>query len=371
MKYFFFIISLCFLTACQPETPEALLARARTDIEFARSFRYTLHEEWDNRFIGTVDTSSSREAFYRTDNPYFSHDFLGEATDYTSFLIGERSGLIIHEKRQSILRTAEETAAEFKVKERSGGTVGNSPLYQLRLPDWAYTGDTTFTGTPARRYEYISYDEVNDSTHYRTIEQLYLADEAARPLGRRMINTADGRINQVISYTYRNYAIDANGPLTYTPPAGYAEMTQTAFDKSQEAQNIAVGEPAPDFTAATIDGDTFRLSDYRGKKVLLDFSFIGCGGCELAMKVFNRPGFKLKEGMTGVYLSPMNDSGEIDKYYKDKGMPFLALPEAREAVRLYGVFSYPTFVIIDEQGVVEWVTSGFSEETMERLTDRK
>lgn len=366
VKYFF-LISLCFLTACQPETPEALLARARAEVESARAFRYILYQEWDNRFIGTVDTSSSNEAFYRTGNPYFSHDFLGDATDYTSFLIGERSGLILHEKEQSILRTEEETAEEFKTEERSGGTVGNSPLYQLRLSDWVYAGDTIFTGIPARRYEYVSYDQVNDSTHYRTVEQLYLAAKTARPLGRRMINTADDRINQVITYTYRNYALDTDGPLTYTPPTGYAEMTQTAFDKSQEAETIAVGEPAPDFATATITGDSFRLSDYRAQKVLLDFSFSGCGGCELAMKVFNRPGFTLKDGMAGVYLSPMNDSREIELYYKDKGMPFLALPEAREAVRLYGVISYPTFVIIDEQGMVEWVTSGFSEETMERL----
>ena len=34
---------------------------------------------------------------------------------------------------------------------------------------------------------------------------------------------------------------------------------------------IAEGQPAPDFTAATTDGSTVRLSDLRGKTVVLYF----------------------------------------------------------------------------------------------------
>jgi len=38
-----------------------------------------------------------------------------------------------------------------------------------------------------------------------------------------------------------------------------------------EKQNIAVGATALDFSASTIDGHRFKLSDYRGKVVLVDF----------------------------------------------------------------------------------------------------
>jgi hypothetical protein len=38
-----------------------------------------------------------------------------------------------------------------------------------------------------------------------------------------------------------------------------------------ELYKPVVGEPAPDFTGRTIDGSTFKLSDYRGKVVMLDF----------------------------------------------------------------------------------------------------
>ena len=34
---------------------------------------------------------------------------------------------------------------------------------------------------------------------------------------------------------------------------------------------IQIGKPAPDFSARDVDGVAFKLSDYRGKVVVLDF----------------------------------------------------------------------------------------------------
>jgi peroxiredoxin Q/BCP len=39
----------------------------------------------------------------------------------------------------------------------------------------------------------------------------------------------------------------------------------------RKPQMLAVGAPAPDFTATAHDGSTIRLRDFRGKKVVLWF----------------------------------------------------------------------------------------------------
>jgi len=41
--------------------------------------------------------------------------------------------------------------------------------------------------------------------------------------------------------------------------------------KAFREQNLAVGKPVPDFTAKDIEGAEFKLSEYKGKVVLLDF----------------------------------------------------------------------------------------------------
>jgi len=59
---------------------------------------------------------------------------------------------------------------------------------------------------------------------------------------------------------------DVVGPL-----AGQWDAFVAALEYSARTEALIVGKPAPDFAGKTIDGYEFRLSDYRGKVVLLDF----------------------------------------------------------------------------------------------------
>ena len=47
-----------------------------------------------------------------------------------------------------------------------------------------------------------------------------------------------------------------------------------------ETEVLRPGYPPPDFTFRDLDGKTHRLSDYRGKVVLLDFWFMSCVWCQ-------------------------------------------------------------------------------------------
>ena len=55
----------------------------------------------------------------------------------------------------------------------------------------------------------------------------------------------------------------------------------------RDSAEAAVGAPAPDFALRTVDGETVRLSDYRGKTVVLNFWASWCVPCRREMTEFS------------------------------------------------------------------------------------
>ncbi|MFK8164859.1 MAG: peroxiredoxin family protein [Lewinella sp.] len=364
-RIFIYLSIAIFLMSCQqdPQTidPAILLQEAQAIIDEAQSISYTKHLIFDNASIGSSDTLSlSSEKFYRNEVSPIGYDFFAERDGHTSYLIGELAKDVNHQERRITSYTAEETKNDYKDPKYSM-IVGNAPFYQLNKEEWVYTTDTVFQGRAARMYTFFDYESREDGVHYLRQARLFLHPETGQPFGHQTYLTANAAPHQIITCWYEDYRTNREEPLTFILPEGYTKMSSDEFEAGRAAGVLTVGEIAPDFSATTITGEEFTLSDYRGQKVLLDFSFVGCGGCEMAMKEFNHPDFKLPDDMVGVYLSHLNTTAEIKKHFAKKGMPFLAIPKAEGPNEEYGVYVYPTFFVIDEQGVIELVELGYDE----------
>ena len=102
------------------------------------------------------------------------------------------------------------------------------------------------------------------------------------------------------------------------------------------------GQTAPDFTVTDIDGNTIRLSDYEGKKVLLCFfRYAGCPFCNLLLRSLIERYPKLHEqGLEIIAFMQSPRTGvtdhSVDKRYPETPFPLIADPE-RDIYKLYGV----------------------------------
>jgi len=128
---------------------------------------------------------------------------------------------------------------------------------------------------------------------------------------------------------------------------------------------IAAGEPAPEFTLRNQDGEKVSLSDFRGRKALLvfypmDFSPV----CSDQLSIYQEVKPQIAE--RGVELVGISvDHGFAHKAFQEKlGIDTQLLADFEpkgEVARAYGAYiekvghSNRSLVLIDEEGVVEWV----------------
>ena len=139
-------------------------------------------------------------------------------------------------------------------------------------------------------------------------------------------------------------------------------------------KHLAVGRTAPSTVGEDVDGSPFRLSDYKGKVVMLRFWGDWCPPCR-AMYDYERDIVKKFEGrpfaLVGVNSDPKKRcrSAQISnqlvwRSFWDGGTTTGAISQ------LYQVTQWPTIVVIDAQGVIRMRTKGLNREYLTGVLNR-
>ena len=127
------------------------------------------------------------------------------------------------------------------------------------------------------------------------------------------------------------------------------------------------GHFAPDFTLKTFEGKTVRLSELRGKKVvLINFWATWCPPCRLEMPTMQQiyseykgKGFEI----LAVNIEP-DAKEEIRDFIKELRLTFPVLLDSNMKVtRQYRLFGLPVSVLIDRQGIIRGKEIGYHDWT--------
>ena len=134
-------------------------------------------------------------------------------------------------------------------------------------------------------------------------------------------------------------------------------LGQVAVARLDEMLNLAVGKPAPEIEGVDVDGKPLRLSDYKGKVVVLVFWGSWCGPCmelvpnerDLAERLKGQP-----FALLGVDCEANKDQARGAMARERMTWPnwYDGAPGTGPIARRYQVQGYPSVFILDAKGVI-------------------
>lgn len=119
---------------------------------------------------------------------------------------------------------------------------------------------------------------------------------------------------------------------------------------------VAVGEPAPSFAAATLDGDTLSLADFSGSPVLLNIWATWCAPCRKEMPEIEELFQEYRDRGFNVVAVSIDNRGAADQiveFAEEMGASFTILHDAEQTItRDYQTIGVPESFLIDGDGVL-------------------
>ncbi|KAB8125763.1 redoxin domain-containing protein [Gracilibacillus oryzae] len=131
-------------------------------------------------------------------------------------------------------------------------------------------------------------------------------------------------------------------------------------DEDEGNVGLEVGDEAPDFELQSMTGDFITLSDYRGKKVMLNFWATWCPPCKAEMPDMEKFYQNSEIEILAINLVETETKfQDIKQFQAEYQLTFpILLDNGNKASDLYRIRPIPASYLIDSNGIIQYFTYG-------------
>lgn len=121
------------------------------------------------------------------------------------------------------------------------------------------------------------------------------------------------------------------------------------------SEGAEIGNIAPDFELVTMTGETVKLSDYEGQRVMLNFWATWCPPCREEMPDMQKFYEDNDAVVLAVNITNMETSkNKVNDFAEEFGLTFPILMDEEGVVStLYRISPIPTTYMIDSNGIIQ------------------
>lgn len=136
---------------------------------------------------------------------------------------------------------------------------------------------------------------------------------------------------------------------------------------------MVVGQPLPELSVRDLDGRRRRISDYRGRVVLLDVWASWCEPCKVELPMLDDMAARLRDkGVVVLAVSVDQEDRPMRRFIAQRPHwqvtflhdPDASVPDALQPPKM------PTSYVLDREGVVRMVNQGFERADAPRIEQK-
>jgi len=131
-----------------------------------------------------------------------------------------------------------------------------------------------------------------------------------------------------------------------------------------------IGKKSKKIAAKDLQGDKISSKKMEGEVTVLNFWFTTCAPCKAEIPQLNKLKQRYKDKKVNFIAIALDSESRLRKFLNKQKFNYSIVPDGRWISDKFGVTSFPTNMIVDKEGIVQYYSTGYLKNISEKMSEK-